>query len=74
MAQRVSHQFHPTLQNFTNTYTAYKTEPELGTAIKESGVPREKLFITTKVNDNINDIQGAIKASLRKLQLDYVDL
>ncbi|KAF2182703.1 aldo-keto reductase family 1 member C13 [Zopfia rhizophila CBS 207.26] len=53
----------------------YKTEPELGIAIKESGVPREKLFITTKVNNSsVGDIQGAIKASLKKLQLDYVDL
>lgn len=53
----------------------YKTETELGTAIKESGVPREKLWITTKVdNDNIHDIAGAIKTSLKKLQVDYVDL
>jgi diketogulonate reductase-like aldo/keto reductase len=47
----------------------------LGTAIKECGIPREKLYITTKVNnDNINNIAGAIKTSLEKLQLDYVDL
>lgn len=52
----------------------YKTESELGTAIQESGVAREKLFVTTKVNTNINDIAGAIKTSLKKLQLDYVDL
>ncbi|CAA9963782.1 Aldo-keto reductase family 1 member C13 [Pyrenophora teres f. maculata] len=53
----------------------YKTESELGTAIKESGVPREKLYVTTKVWDsNINDIAGALKTSLKKLQLDYVDL
>ncbi|KAJ9665358.1 hypothetical protein H2201_004435 [Coniosporium apollinis] len=52
----------------------YKTEPELGMAIKKSGVAREKLFVTTKVITNIADIQNAIKTSLKKLQLDYVDL
>ncbi|KAF1990560.1 aldo-keto reductase family 1 member C13 [Aulographum hederae CBS 113979] len=52
----------------------YKTEQELGMAIKESGVAREKLFVTTKVIVNIKDIEGAIKTSLKKLQLDYVDL
>lgn len=53
----------------------YKTEQELGSGIKESGVEREKLFVTTKVdNDNIHDIENALQISLKKLQLDYVDL
>lgn len=54
--------------------TVYKTEPELGLAIKESGVDRSKLFVTTKVMGSIGDPESALKTSLKKLQLDYADL
>lgn len=57
------------------TTLVYKTEQELGIGIKESGVEREKLFVVTKVDSpNIHNIEGALQTSLKKLQLDYVDL
>lgn len=57
-----------------DTAENYGTEEEVGIAIKESGVPREKLFITTKVGHQITDIRASAARSLKNLQLDYVDL
>jgi len=53
---------------------SYGTEREVGTAIKESGLPREKFFITTRVQDGYADVTEAIERSLANLQVDYVDL
>lgn len=56
---------------------SYKNETELGRGIKESGVDRSKLFVTTKIAEPTGqpgNIEGTLKESLKKLQLDYVDL
>ncbi|KAI9759387.1 MAG: hypothetical protein M4579_002376 [Chaenotheca gracillima] len=52
----------------------YNTEPELGVAIKESGVRRDQLYVVTKVMHGVNDIPSSFNESLKKLGLDYVDL
>jgi diketogulonate reductase-like aldo/keto reductase len=60
-----------------DTAQSYMNEEAVGRAIKRSGVPREELFITTKLWINSNGYEGAKKTfenSLRKLQLDYLDL
>jgi 2-dehydropantolactone reductase len=51
----------------------YGTEKELGEALTKAKVPRENLFITTKVTGG-NDPIEHLDASLKKLNLDYVDL
>lgn len=60
-----------------DTAQSYMNEEAVGKAIKSSGVPREDLFITTKLWIQSNGYDGARKAfddSLKKLQLDYLDL
>ena len=53
----------------------YGNEAELGQAIKDSGVPREKLYITTKISGTeVQDTEASFAESLKKLQTDYVDL
>jgi 2,5-diketo-D-gluconate reductase A len=60
-----------------DTAQSYMNEEAVGRAIKQSGVKREELFITTKLWIQSNGYDGAKKAfdaSLKKLQLDYLDL
>ncbi|EPX73813.1 NADH/NADPH dependent indole-3-acetaldehyde reductase AKR3C2 [Schizosaccharomyces octosporus yFS286] len=52
----------------------YGNEEEVGAALKDLKVPREKLFITSKVSRGIEDIPAALSTSLKKLGLDYLDL
>jgi len=52
----------------------YGNETELGLAIAEAGVPREQLYVTTKINGTkVQDTKEAFELSLKKLGLDYVD-
>lgn len=51
----------------------YRTEGELGLAIEESGIPRSEFFVTTKAA-SVLDVEGALKESLKKLRMPYVDL
>ena len=60
-----------------DTAQAYYNEEGVGQAVKASGVPREELFITTKVwisNGGYEKAKASIDESLNKLQMDYIDL
>jgi 2,5-diketo-D-gluconate reductase A len=60
-----------------DTAQSYGNEEAVGKAIKSSGIKREELFITTKVWIQSNGYEGTKKAfenSLKRLQLDYIDL
>ena len=60
-----------------DTAAAYMNEEAVGAAIKESGVDRSKLFITTKLwvqDADYESAKKAIESSLEKLGLDYLDL
>src|SRR5512140_2165344 len=60
-----------------DTAASYGNEEAVGNALRRSGIPREELFITTKlwVSDAGYDrTKKAFERSLRKLQLDYLDL
>lgn len=60
-----------------DTAAAYFNEEAVGAAIKECGVPREELFITTKLwiqDAGYENAKKAFQTSLDKLGLDYIDL
>ncbi|MET3941753.1 2,5-diketo-D-gluconate reductase A [Paenibacillus sp. PvP094] len=60
-----------------DTASGYLNEEAVGRAIKRSGVPREELFITTKLwvqDASYENAKLAFNKSLNKLQLDYLDL
>ena len=60
-----------------DTAQSYFNEEEVGSAIKKSGIPREEIFLTTKVwieNYGYDECKASIEESMRKLQTDYLDL
>lgn len=60
-----------------DTAAFYENEVGVGDAIKQSGIPREEVFVTTKVWNDMHGYENTLQAfedSLEKLQLDYVDL
>lgn len=60
-----------------DTAAAYMNEAAVGSAIKRSGIPRKELFITTKLwiqDAGYEKAKAAFATSLKKLQIDYIDL
>lgn len=60
-----------------DTAQSYFNEAEVGEAIAECGIPREELFITTKVwidNYDYENCKKSVMESLKKLRTDYTDL
>ncbi|MBQ9673931.1 MAG: aldo/keto reductase [Ruminococcus sp.] len=60
-----------------DTAQMYENESEVGKAVRLTAIPREELFITTKLYKNSNSYdkaKSAIEKSLNELKMDYVDL
>ena len=60
-----------------DTAQSYGNEEAVGNAIRKCGVPRDELFVTTKVwisNAGYEKARASIDASLKRLQSDYIDL
>jgi diketogulonate reductase-like aldo/keto reductase len=60
-----------------DTASAYRNEADVGQAVRESGIPREQVFVTTKLwnaDQGYDSALQAFDASLKRLGLEYVDL
>ena len=60
-----------------DTAQSYFNEEEVGSAIKKSGIPREEIFLTTKVwieHYGYENARQSVLESMKKLQTDYLDL
>ena len=57
-----------------DTAQAYGNEQSVGRALRDSRVPRDEIFITTKFNPRREDAEAEVKGSLDRLGLEQVDL
>jgi 2,5-diketo-D-gluconate reductase A len=57
-----------------DTASMYRNEQSVGAALRRSGLPREQVFVTTKLLPNRLSAAAELDTSLRRLRLDYVDL
>ena len=58
-----------------DTALAYGNEHEVGQGIKDSGVPRDEIWITTKLDNPWHKrVEEGIESSLKSLGVDYIDL
>ena len=76
MTAAIQHAFEDGYRLF-DTAQLYGHEAEVGTALKQLALPRNEIFVTTKVaeeNQGYDRAIASVKESLQKLQLDYVDL
>src|SRR2546423_13858548 len=60
-----------------DTASMYDNEKEVGNAIRQSGVDRSEIFVTTKVNNHEQGYDSTLEAferSMENLRIDYIDL
>lgn len=57
-----------------DTANAYVNEKAVGRAIKKSGIPREEIFLETKIWPAFYEQEDAVEKTLQRLETDYIDL
>lgn len=57
-----------------DTANAYMNEKAVGRAVKNSGLPREEVFISSKLWPTVYEDENAVDDTLKRLNVDYVDL